>query len=201
MVDGELVGLEDALDVRSGAGERSSNRVVSVARTDEVGEQVTISGGRLVGGGAGAAEGNGEAEPRAEEAEIVRVLGNHGLAGGEGLVGVVGDGEVVLRLGFEDVGGVVLIVIAGAGAVDRNDDEGVDGERIDVGDAIGGGDPGSVGGEKIGDGYGAVVGGGGSEGEVGDTGGGGAVADEAESGGVVLVAVELLVVNIALLGV
>jgi len=103
-----------------------------------------------------------------EVAHADGVLKLEGLTRGEGLVGVVGDGEVGFALDFDGVGGVVLVVGAGAGAVDGDGDEGVGREGLDVGDVVGGGDEGRSGVEEEGDGGGGgVFRRGGLEGEVG----------------------------------
>lgn len=96
-----------------------------------------------------------------------RVLGHESLAGGKSLEGVVGDGEVGLVGGLQGVGGVVLEEEEGdAGAVDGDEDEGVGGDRVNVGgEVVGGGDEGGVGAEEVGYGHWGVVGRDGSEGQ------------------------------------
>lgn len=69
------------------------------------------SGGGLIGGGAGAHEGNLKMQPYGKVAKVIGVLSLKGLANGETLVGVVGRGEVNLVLYFQGVGRVVLIEI------------------------------------------------------------------------------------------
>lgn len=98
----------------------------------------------------------------------VVVLVHESLTRGEGLVGVVGDGKVCFAQCFDGVRGVVLIVEAGAGAVDRDGDEGVDGDGLDIGDVVCGSDGGGVGVEEVRDGdRGGVIWEGRFEGEVG----------------------------------
>lgn len=90
-----------------------------------------------------------EVETRNEVTFAVGVLGHESLTRGEGLVCVVGDGEVGFALYFDLVRGVVLIVEAGARAVDGDGDEGVDGDGLDVGDIVCGGSDGGAGVEEV----------------------------------------------------
>lgn len=109
-----------------------------------------------------------EVETGNEALYVVGVLARESLTRGEGLVGVVGDGEVCFTICFDGVRGVVLIVAAGAGAVDGNGDEGVGGDGLDVGDIVGGSDGGGVRVEEVRDGdRGGVIWVGRFEGEVG----------------------------------
>lgn len=72
-----------------------------VAPGDEVSEEVPETGGGLGGRGASAPEGNGEFHTDQQVAIVVRrVLRDQGLASGEALVGVVGDGEIGLGGGL-----------------------------------------------------------------------------------------------------
>ncbi|KAK4428232.1 hypothetical protein Salat_1122800 [Sesamum alatum] len=90
------------------------------------------AGNSLVVSGASASEQNIELEAGVQVPEVVKVLGFHGLAGGEVLVCVVGNIKVGLSLVFEKVGSILLIIIWRAGAVDGNDDESVGGEVVSV---------------------------------------------------------------------
>lgn len=181
--------------------EASGNGRIGVLPGDEVEEQVLDGGGGLVSGGASAAKWDLEIEVNREVAVAEGVLSHEGLAGGEALVGVVGDTEVGLGGFLEGVRGVVLVVgTAGAGALDGDEDEAVGGDGVNVRDVVGAGDEFGIGAEEVGDEGRRVVRRKGSEGEVGEAGGCDAVADEAVGGVEVVVAVQLLVVDVALLG-
>lgn len=174
--------------------------------SDEVAEEVLDAEGGLVGRRASASEWDLEGHAHGEVAIAQgRVLCHHGLACGEALIGVVGDGEVSLVGSLEGVGGVVLVeAVASAGAVDGDQDEAVGRDAIDVGDVVGGGDEGGVGVEEVGNGHRGVVGRDGSESEKRGASadvvyGVVVAADEAVGGVEVVVAVELVVVDVALL--
>lgn len=109
-----------------------------------------------------------EVETRNEVTFAVGVLGHESLTRGEGLVCVVGDGEVSFALYFDVVRGVVLIVETGAGTVDGNSDEGVGGDGLDICDVVCGGHGAGAGIEEVRDGdRGGVIWEGRFEGEVG----------------------------------
>lgn len=160
------VSIEEALGVDT---EAKSNEGDVVAPSDKVADEVLDTDGGLIGRRASTTERDLEGLVDGQVAIADgRVLGHESLAGGKALEGVVGDGEVGLAGGLQGVGGVVLEEEEGdAGAVDGDEDEGVGGDRANVGgEVVGGGDEGGVGAEEVGYGHWGVVGRDGSEGQV-----------------------------------
>lgn len=178
----ELVSEEYGLVV-GGAGEGVGDGFDGVAPVDEVSEEVVEAREGLVGGGASAAERDGESHADEEVAiVVVGVLGFHGLASGEPLVGVIGYRKVGLGCGLENVGGVVLVVGGGGGdcscsisistgigetgAVYGDYEESIGGDGLDVGDVVDLGNLRGIGAEEVAYGGWGVVDWGGSEGQV-----------------------------------
>lgn len=158
-----------------------------IAPSDQIGDEILDALLGLVRRGASAAEGDANLHAGNEAPGIVGgVLGDEGLASGEALVGVVGDGEISLAGELDGVAGVVLVegAVGGAGARCGGQDQVVGG---DLGGGGGGsveaGDGGGAGVEEGGDLGGGLEGGGlRAEDEVGLAGRGG-VAGVAKGGG------------------
>lgn len=181
----ELVSEEYGLVV-GGAGEGVGDGFDGVAPVDEVCEEVVEARVGLIGGGASAAERDGESHADEEVAIVVGVLGFHGLASGEPLVGVIGYRKVGLGCSLENVGGVVLVVGGGGdcscvstgigiigivgigetGAVYGDYEESIGGDDLDVGDVVDLGNLRGIGAEEVAYGGWGVVDWVGSEGQV-----------------------------------
>lgn len=109
IVGGELVSVVDRLGV--GETKRGGDGRNGVAPGDEIGEKVPDAGGSLVGSRASATEGDRDVDTEGEVAVVVGVVIGEGLASGEALVSVVGEGEVSIVHVVEYERGIVLIIV------------------------------------------------------------------------------------------
>ncbi|KAF5455552.1 hypothetical protein F2P56_025114 [Juglans regia] len=171
----------------------------AITLSDHISDQVIDPSRRLVGSRAGTPKRNVQIYPRRELELAVWVLGHHGLAGGQALVGVVGHGEVGLGTA-QLVGGVVLVVMSRTRAIDRYKNLGVGGNGSEVGYVVGLSDEGGFGAQEQADGGRRIVRGNGSKGEIGLARGFNVVARIAIRVADFVFAIELFVGHVCLIG-